>query len=344
MNVYIACYLFLTVLGLIYLIFRSFGKKITYFLGCMAILPLIVFRASTVGADTPAYCRAFVTVSNMRWADLFKMNWEPGLLLVMKAISTVFSNDERVYIFVFGLICLIPIYKQIWDNSDLPLVGLLVFYAIFFGVAEFINRQWISVLIIIGSLHYIIERKPFKFFFMILCAAFFHRSALVFAPMYFLYLIPLNNMTLLASVPMSVLLWAAGPYVRNILNYFARHELVSLNRGGLSLLVFLWISFAICYTFIRGDRKTKRDDLLLKMLLFAAVTQPFVFSFYLWSRVYYFIISLIFVLPRALYMLLYNNKTSNRVVAGIVILVFNILLFYQFAKDGFQPFIPMTFT
>jgi len=340
LNIYITCYFVLWLFSFLYLFVRRFGKKILYLLACLTLLPLIVFRAPTIGADTPIYCRAFIRASSMSWMDCFKTSWEPGLLLLMKLIATVFSNDVRVYIFVFGLICLLPLYVTIYKNVEYPIVGLLVFFTIFFRSAEYLNRHWIAMLIVISSLPFIVQRKPVKFFFLVLCAAFFHRTALVFSVFYFLNQIPLNKITVLASLPTTVIVWMAGPYFRRFFNVFARNELILETRGGYALLVFLWLCFFICYTLLYR-RKDGKISLFLKMLLFAAVSQPLVFTFHIWARMLYFSFSLVYLLPIALHELLENSNVENRKMTIPVLFVFNSLLFLFFIKDGFEPFVLM---
>lgn len=342
MNIYIICYIILSLLSIVFVVSGRFGKKLIYILGCLLVLPLIALRAPTVGADTPVYCRAFVSTTIMSWADCFKTNWEPGLLLLMKLISTVFSDDVRIYIFLFGLISLIPLYIAIYRNVEYPAIGLIVFYTLFFRSAEYLNRHWIALLIVINSFPYIVERKPVRFFIFILCAACFHRTAIVFSLFYFIYLIPMNNTTVLASLPTTFLIWVSAPFIQRFLNYFARMELVSEVRGGYALFVFLWICFFICYALLHNRKGEGRISLLLKMLLFAAVTQPLVFTFHIWARMLYFIFSLVYLLPIALHEVLVNNIKSNRKIEIPVLFVFNGLLFVYFIKDGFEPFIPMT--
>ena len=328
MNIYIVVIVSLALLSLLYLLVGKKEKRGCYIIGCLIVLPLIVFRDISVGSDTVKYCNIFSYYSMLPWKECFSFRWEPGLLLIMKFISTFVSSDSRAYIIIIGLISLIPLFVLINKDSPLPIISLIIFMTFLFTDAEYLNRQWLAVVVLMFSYKYIRERKFVKFVICVLLAMCFHTSAIIFIVVYFIFRLPFSKTNIFISAILCVFLAFVGPYLLPIMRIFARGEVTSFNNGGYALLVLLWLCLISTYVFT-GKRRVDDDkyQLYIRMLWIAAVTQPLVFSYHLFSRVIvYFYIAILFVIPFTLEDFIYNNGSTNRKLSPVVITIFEVVV------------------
>lgn len=336
---YVFCYIFLCVNAILYVRLGKTGKRVTFLLGCGMILYLICLRDVSIGADTLTYCEEFFSISRHSWQRALNHRWELGYVILNKLIS-YFVDEEQQFVYVFGLINLLPVFYLIKKKASLPAMSLVIFYVLFFKSAEYLYRQWLAVLVLFISYKFVIERKPFKFAICCLAAAMFHRTALLFLIIYPMQHIRITKLSLLVSVVIAAFCGITGPTWRVIFNYFTRLEVGEEMRGGVAMLIFLWLCVFLVYLFSKDSLERPEYKMFFTMLWFAAITQPVVFTFALWSRVLiYHRMALVFLLPKAFADLIYNKR--NRTMAFPMEIVFYCLLCVLFYANGIhKAFIP----
>ena len=114
-------------------------------------------------------------------------NTEYGYLLLNKVFKTVFDN---YYVMQFAVTMFVGVsfYRLYKRYSEYPIVSLsIVVWILFYTILMSQVRQSIALAIIVLATSYIFERKPFHFFTAVFLASFFHISAVVAVPLYFLY-------------------------------------------------------------------------------------------------------------------------------------------------------------
>lgn len=91
------------------------------------------------------------------------------------------------FLFVLSVIFNLAIYKLFIDYSFYPSLSFLIYLATFYHWHNFtIIRNFMAILIFWFSLKYILKRKIFQYFFLITVAYFFHQSAIILYPLYFI--------------------------------------------------------------------------------------------------------------------------------------------------------------
>ena len=125
-------------------------------------------------------------ITDFSTADLTRWYSEPGLVLLMSLCKTLFPN-YHFFVFVcttINLILLLRFFRRYSDNLPLGFVLFLCFNGIV--ISTDLMRNSISLLLYINSLEYIEERRPIPFFAINLLGLIFHKTALLFLPLYFM--------------------------------------------------------------------------------------------------------------------------------------------------------------
>jgi len=103
-----------------------------------------------------------------------------------EVLVSLFSRNRYIFIFTTTILIYIIFYKVFTRYIENYPLACLIFLGLFYYFSMTYLRQVIAAGIAWYSVQYIWERKPVKFFALVLLAYFFHGSASVFFPMYFL--------------------------------------------------------------------------------------------------------------------------------------------------------------
>jgi hypothetical protein len=180
-------------LMLVLLAFHYYAKtsKRKFIILFIILLFLVLFGGfrENVGVDTMAYIRIFNTINtfNNDFQDSIKdLRYEIGFIYLVSFIKTIgFIQVYSLFSFIviFNYLLYFFSFKKLTPNFELALFLYIVLY--FFIRDMGILRQAIATSITIFSIIFIIEKKPYYFLFLTIFASFFHVSALVFLPAYF---------------------------------------------------------------------------------------------------------------------------------------------------------------
>lgn len=274
------------------------NKKILYLISCLLIILIVGLRHYEVGTDTHNYFWEFYYIKDYEMKFLLHHRWELGFVFLTKIIS-LFVTDGYQYLFIASCFFLIPMFLFIYRNSEDPMLSLIVFMATgFFLSSMIIMRQMFALAILYSSIPYIKKKALGKFILIVLLACSFHRTAIVFLPMYYIDKLKLNTRRWGELIAVSVFLGISGDKIRIFLNHFARGIERGNSNGGGTLLLVLWIFIFLTILFAKKDLASSNSDIMLKLLAIGATIQPIVFAFSNWARVVsYFTFSLVIIIP-----------------------------------------------
>lgn len=317
------------------------AKKAIYIVTAIQLILIVILRSPIDGfwPDTENYLNTFKYFNSyVSFKQICTTGWEPGIVLLVKLISIV-SVDEQIYIVVLGLLILIPIFIMIWKECDFPILGLLVFYSMGCLFVTSIYRQWLAIAILAWSLRYVYRRDLKKFLLFLLIAFTFHRTAIVFLGVYFLYNYRISGAKLIVAMISSAILGSTGRFVLMLANRFARMQVVAENNGGYILLLVLWVCVLVSYFYMKTDMKNPKVRLPFNIVLFAAVIQPISFTFSLWSRiVIYFSMYLVLLLPQLISAI--KSSISNEGAWFVIENAFMIVMLGWFIQSRTSTYIP----
>lgn len=145
------------------------------------------FRAYTIGNDTPEYYRIFnlSNSSNSLRELLSATRYEVGYL-ILNFLVTKFTSSFTVLLALITAFYMASVLRFINKYSVDPRTTILVCFSLsaFYDVL-ITMRQCIAIAIFLYAIEYLIERKPLKYFALILLAITFQKSSVVLLLLYF---------------------------------------------------------------------------------------------------------------------------------------------------------------
>lgn len=269
--------------------------------------------------------------------------WEKGFILYSVILKTVSSN-YFVFQFISFLIDLLVwnyIFKRYVDSRYYAMAFLLFFVFQGFVIEVNLLRNSKAFMLFLLSLKYIRQKKPVKYFLMILAAVFFHVSSIVYFPMYFILnkkfskrilitLFVFGNIIYFFHIKwIAQILKCVGPLLGNsrIGSMIRAYGLISGEFSSYSFGIgFLERFFTFCIAAGFQDKILKKDKSLL----------PFLNMLYIFLLIYLYLsevgvlverISLLFVFGYYIvYPAVYGClKRANKILFLVCLIIYSIL-------------------
>ena len=155
----------------------------------------------TVGNDVNAYRMQFESMKDTEWSelggpfdwlrDLEEQNGKDeknvGLQYLMKFIYDQTDGDFQALAMVVAFIVILANAHVVRRYSPDPLQSILYFLGLLYFSLHFsAMKQSVAMSFVLFSFDAIIDRRPLKFFILLVCASIFHYPALVFLPAYWI--------------------------------------------------------------------------------------------------------------------------------------------------------------
>ncbi|MEZ0184335.1 EpsG family protein [Flavobacterium oncorhynchi] len=248
---------------------QNLDRRVTsyfYFIFCFVFFILSFIRWET-GTDWKNYYEYFFNFKNVV-AENDPFEWGFNLLV---RIVAFFSDSYNVFLLCAGLILFTFQTITIKRLSPYPIVSLLFLWSIQFANILFV-RQWIAVAILTYSVTFIQKRKLFPFLVLVVLAASFHRSSLMFILAWKIYNLEISKkrmtIILLISIGFSVIITKA----------------IEILSGGLGGIVQAKIDL-----YLNSDYNSEaNEDLGLASIIIKGFANKFLIlfcSFYLYDRI-----------------------------------------------------------
>lgn len=167
-------------------------KKPMIFIVFGLILPVLLaaYRVN-VGSDYSNYLWTYKRVSSFSISQFtsnysFISSTPIGMILVAK-LASIFGS-EKVFFGMLAVLSLLPFLIFICKNEDIEHKGIATFLYLLTNFSTGFNttKQIIAINIVLLGLEAVYHRKLIRFILAIICAAFFHQTAIVAFPIYFL--------------------------------------------------------------------------------------------------------------------------------------------------------------
>ena len=264
-----------------------------YYFLLLFLIAICALRNVSVGTDTPMYTETMTAVVYNNKIHLDELYYygqgrDPFFWLIYGTVYMLSGSILVMYLFhgiVHWTLCGLTIKK----NTSFVFLALAVMIA--FRFSDFyLNamRQGISVALILFSYTYIKKRELKYFLCAMAMAVLFHKSSLLFLPMYWLFDISFEKLSkkkialfLLFAIAFSSLLYK---YV--LIHLFQDEYIIYLNvqksHGILYFLLYL-VSFVLCVR--NADLKDKETQFLTIVCMIAVILQAATFSNPIFSRI-----------------------------------------------------------
>lgn len=297
----------------------------------------------SVGQDTLMYCRGFDYISSESFKDILLDKWEPGYVISNWIIGNL-GFDFHTYLLIVSGFIYYSVCRFIFRYSQYPWLSVAIFVAFgyYFGSLH-ILRQYIAIAIILYSYDCILNRKFASYLALVLLAASFHTSAIVFLPTYFLYgkSIRPTMMIVLFSLSLAIAL-IAGDVLLNmfVMNDRYQDAYVSDKDGagsGYGMLLFMTLIFS-CALLLKPKYLNKHESIFYWIFFISLCMQPLSITVSMVSRaILYWSLSLLVLLP----MIIHNIKSQNLRFISFIIVLSGLIFVFEFitnANEGIETY------
>ena len=244
------------------------------------------------------------------------------------------SNNRSFMFFMTALIMTLLHFRAIKNLSPLVYFSVFIFFCKFFLMSFVYLRQGLAMGIIWLAIPYIQDKKYIKFFGLVFIACFFHKSSLVFIPLYFYGNTNIKNIQLLLFTIILAII-AISPLGNLITTAFseetdnAQLSLYSSKSSGVNFfyLIEIIVLTILSLNFRNEFYKNKESTIVLNglvgyiMIVIMGITNA-TFIRFSW----YYLIFVVLALP---YMYAFINDQKNKQTFKLLVFFYFALLFFR---------------
>lgn len=195
MEIYYILLLYLLFLYILQKIGIIFGRKTYIFFAAIAIFFIIAFRDYSVGIDTLTYKKLYYL--SEQYVESYKVitpSWNSEFLFFLMAnLIRETGATDRLFFSLIGFFSVFSFSIFIYKYSKSPFLSFWLYITLgLFGLYMSGLRQILALSIILFSFNYLIKGNAIRYFISILIATFFHVSAIIMIPIYFIRYIKLT--------------------------------------------------------------------------------------------------------------------------------------------------------
>lgn len=272
----------------------------------------------TIGNDSRTSYRAeFNMMGDKEWEDLggirdwiqleqkdkeyssqdrnFAIRW------LMKFVYDYTDGDYQWFIAIVALIVLSTEAIVIYKYSTSPIQSILYYLGLlFFSFQMSATKQSLAMSLILLSLTGIIDRKPFRFFILVIVASFFHFPAIIFLPAYWVANMKIENSYLFFLAGLFVLTYIFRDRLVILMNdayYSSEIETASSLRFLANKVIVMLVIIAVALLVRPPHHEDRIYCALLQLMGIAAAIQTFAGYNNIFERLadYYFQFAVIFI-------------------------------------------------
>lgn len=175
-----------TVLAGIPLCSEKCGKwgRMVYCIALALVFIVISAVRFQVGYDYNLYGGTYFNMKYMDIEDIASLRMEKGFLIPLYVLNLAFEDYRTVFVYT-SLIIYPSVFYLIYKNSSCPWISASAYlcFGLFFNSLCFL-RQVMAALIVAYAIKFVCEKRPIKFWVLVIAASAFHWSALVALIMY----------------------------------------------------------------------------------------------------------------------------------------------------------------
>lgn len=277
----------------------------------LLLIAVSCLRADTVGGDLGHYIPNYTIIGKQDWIELFQHRNKYGYIYaIICKIAYTINESQLSYLIFTSLFNLLPIAYFIKKHSPRPWLSTYIYITMAFYTNTFNSvRSSMALALGVFMLHYISERKFWKFFLLYLIALEIHQTFFPFIILYPLCTRKISLYYIIGSISLSVVL--AQILLRtNIFSIIAfvydpgayGNAAISETYGGAgySLLILLTVMTLFFYE-INKNKMTMEIQLFLHCMTISSCIQAFAICAGVITRIsMFFYIVMIILFPISL--------------------------------------------
>ncbi|MGI6243636.1 MAG: EpsG family protein [Prevotella sp.] len=273
-------------------------------------------------------------------------NKEQGYALYNYLVTFLTSN-RYIFILITTLLIYLSVFRHIIKYSKFPITAFFVFFCLYYFFTFTYLRQVMALCVAWFSIPFAVQRRPIPFFAIIVIAATFHNSALLFVAVYFIankHFTPkqIKNIIvltlLLGLTPISQLLF-------DILGGMVNEEKtdLSVSQAGNTRIAYIIEAVFFLYVILkRYDRIAK--DKLTQCLLNIALLFIFILCFFVrfpdgGRMSWYFLIGIICIAAEILVKEKKGSMMKIATISVMIVLYLRILFAWGIQLSPYKTFL-----
>jgi hypothetical protein len=229
--------------------------------------------------DLPSYQEMFSNIGSAKFGSdftlrtLFNSDIEIGYLFFYKFVAFLSSNFV-VFLLCVSLIIIGSYFYVIKKYSPYVFISIIMLLLTSFNQSIFVLRQHIAIAICLLSIPFVINRNQIKFLLIVFVAFLFHRTAVIFLPIYYLYGIKNDKILVVVCILVAFFIFFSKEIVFNFvnenINRYSSYDVEKYNSI-INILIPLTL-FLVMLLFMKGNIfKEGINKLLTCSLLFTLV-------------------------------------------------------------------------
>lgn len=326
------------------------NRKRVLFIVCLQMVLILCCRIDTLGVDLGNYKLYYVEWSKYSFEEMVRttrfvvgqrISWglESGYVWLCWICAKA-GMSFHAFLIVHAFICMSGLYKFIKEYSENKALAIMMIisfgvYETFFGIL----RQSLAFILLLSSVKYIKERKFWRFLFIVCLAVLFHRIALVFIPIYFLYNIKISRKTFFFVYGICFLFFLSINILYDRIFGFALqlvgkedYQLGSFTMNNMIILMFLISLFILVMADVKRIFESENYKVCFWAMFLSLILE--VLSLYapIYSRA---AISVFFPFAMVLFADVINIQKirTNKIICTVSIYAF-LFLFYIYQLNG----------
>lgn len=265
---------------------------------------LLGLRHPSMGIDLQygsslGYLGQFRNIAKLNWRNLFRYRtaYEPGYLIFNKLLGYL-GGDYQILLAACALIAIGSAAVWLYRNSDLPVLASVIFTGLPFFLANYSAlRQSIALSITLLAYEMIKQRKKLRFILLVLLAASFHRSALIFLLAYPVYWLRVSKTMRVMSLSLPPVVYVLRFPLFRILSRLFKENAQADYNSAITLFLVLCLVYLFCTLFAHYEDREEQG--WCNLFLLACLCQAFGGVYSTAMRVgWYFMPYLALLLPR----------------------------------------------
>lgn len=235
-------------------------------------------RSIYFGADVIGYINKFNEIKNLNFSYIFSVAFfeseKDPVFYYLAKITSFIGIDYRGWIAILSGIFITSFSIILYKYSKLPMISILLIISLGYLTFSMTGlRQGMAISFILLSYTFIRDRKIWKFILVVLFAALFHSSALVFLIAYPLAFLKFNSKHVFTFLLVLILyLFFSNQIISllNILIWSDQYDYYLNNNEGLNYTGFLiqLIIFLFCLIFTKKVLNKNAKDITLYNLVY----------------------------------------------------------------------------
>lgn len=289
--------------------------------------------------DLPTYKESFVDAQKIHFASFVKdigqhmlsHKEEIGYVILSK-LSSLISIDFSIYLCICSSFFIGLFLFFIKDYSSNIKISYLLLLLIVYDQSIFVLRQYLSIAILTLSFKQIVNRNIVRYSLIVLLAFLFHKSSIIWFPIYFIYGINNHKLLMGAMVVATFLLFFVFENLSSLNDYFALgyYSYIEGGKTGDSNLTSFFLSLFFLLCFILSSRQHIFEDginkiCFISLCIYVIMSVVGVKLSLIGRFSVIFYISLLFVIPRT-----FLNIKNMVLKLPYIIVSFSSLIFINY--------------